>query len=633
MRILGRVQRISRNHILVDVLIIFSSLYLSLLIRTGWPEMGEFLPVLNRYAIFFVLLRMGALIALGVYNIIWRYISASDAFKLVRATALSSALLISVTYLMNLGHLPRAMFLIDALLVTLLLGGVRVLRRLVYEKQVSGGKMEGKKTLIYGAGQNGRSLLNYLNANPQLNFSVVGFIDDDSQKLGKEICGREVLGDRSNLAESITMYRIEELILGISSPSAALLKEVIDICNSFQIKPRLVRDVMAAGEVGASPTKGFRDVELKDLLNRHERQLETSSIREMLRGKRVLITGGGGSIGSELARQVLTFGPSQLLVLDHSELNLYQIDRELKALKGCADLVIPLLVDVKDSASLKRVLRDYAPDVVFHAAAYKHVHLVESNPFPAILNNILGTKNLVDLSLEVGVETFVLISTDKAVNPAGIMGATKRVCEMIVSHAGKEHGKRYCSVRFGNVLGSSGSLIPLLKEQIKEGGPVTITHPEINRYFMLIPEAVALVLRAATVAQPSDIALLRMGEPIKIVDIAKNLIALMGKQEHEVPIQFTGLRPGEKLFEELYITGNEAKTEDPDILIVPKGDQVEADAAVRAAVDRIISLAQESNREALYELSVLVKSNYIPPAASGADPGNYLLFLSNQRLK
>lgn len=627
MKFFQTIRRVSFNHFVPDVILIFTSLYASLYIRLGWEEMWNFTSILNKYILLFFLVRIASFVTFGVYNIIWRYISLSDVLKLLRAIGVSSILLVSVTYLLDLGRLPRTVFLIDTGILTLGMVGIRILRRLTHERTpLSENEKEGKRTLIFGAGSNGRALASQIKSNRSLGFHIVGFIDDDLRKSGRQVSGITVLGGLKDLAEIMSAYRVTELFFAISRPSGEMLKQVIEICNSFRVKPRLIRNVIQDNQSGE-----LRDIELSDLLNRPQRQLDPLPVRAMIEGKKVLITGAGGSIGSELAHQINALHPSQLLLLDHSELNLYQIDTELRSASLRSNLVVPLLVDIKEKAVLKRIFKDYTPDLVFHAAAYKHVHLVEANPFSSITNNIEGTRNLLELSQEFDIETFVMISTDKAVNPAGVMGATKRVCEMMVATTGRQTQKRYCAVRFGNVLGSSGSLIPLLKQQILNQKPITITHPEITRYFMLIPEAVALVLRAATVATPGDITLLKMGEPLRILDIAKSLIALMGRKEEEVPIVFTGLRPGEKLYEELYISGNEMNTEDPDILIVPHGDKAEPDLDLFNQVKRIVDLARNHDRDALYELSLLVKSKYSPPNIEGSDPHSNLLYLGAQK--
>jgi FlaA1/EpsC-like NDP-sugar epimerase len=304
-----------------------------------------------------------------------------------------------------------------------------------------------------------------------------------------------------------------------------------------------------------------------------------------------LVTGAGGSIGSELSRQIARYAPAKLLLLDHSEFNLYEIDRELRPATQSFESVVPLLTDIKDPGALEAIFAKYKPQVVFHAAAYKHVHLVEANVHSAILNNVLGTRNA---------ERFVMISTDKAVNPVGAMGSTKRVCELLATQTGIRTGKPYSSVRFGNVLGSSGSLIPLISKQIEEGGPVTLTHPDMTRYFMLIPEAVALVLMSATLSQPGDINVLKMGEPIRIAELAKSLMALMGKSEEEIGIAYTGVRPGEKMYEELYLTGDELTTRHSDILTVPRTSGAGAELA--AASDKLIQMARAQDPQALQAL-------------------------------
>ena len=461
--------------------------------------------------------------------------------------------------------------------------------------------------MIYGAGRNGRTLAQRFSTDNEMGFIVAGFVDDDPQKVGRYIGGIKVLGRRTALRNIILELGIKELIIS-TKLSGDSMREVLQVARSSGIRPRVLTEISSE----KSNFDLFRNVELGDLLNRPPAQVDFASLSALIRDKVVLLTGAGGSIGSELARQILKFKPKRLLLLDHSEFNLYEIDKELNLSLGNQGVCVPLLIDLKDVNSLRGVTRKYVPDIVFHAAAYKHVHLVESNPIPAILNNILGTKNLLDLCREIDVETFVLISTDKAVNPVGIMGATKRACELMIAQAGLETGERYCAVRFGNVLGSSGSLIPLLQKQIENGEPVTITHPDMTRYFMLIPEAVSLVLKAATIAKPGDITILDMGKPIKIVDIAKSLIALANRErQQEIPFVFTGVRPGEKMFEELYLCGNELNTEHPSIFVLPKGDTPivaqggETESTMQRLV-RIIRMAQDGNLEAIDELRQLV---------------------------
>ena len=352
------------------------------------------------------------------------------------------------------------------------------------------------------------------------------------------------------------------------------------------------------------------DFDVDELLKRPPVDVDFQEISAQLNGKVVLVTGGGGSIGSELCRQIIRLKPKKLLILDHSELNLYLIDSELNELRSNVPTEI-ILADIKDASVIYNVFDDYRPDFVYHAAAYKHVHLVEKNPYTSIMNNILGTRNLIDCALNFSVEAFVMISTDKAVNPSSIMGSTKRVCELLVTEAALKSNKRFCSVRFGNVLGSSGSLIPLLKKQVFSGGPVTITHPEMTRYFMSISEAVKLVLKAGQISRPGDVNILKMGNSVKIVDIAKQVITLMGRTVEEIPIVYIGMRPGEKLHEELYLCGNEAPTEHKDIMVLPNGDSVYnpdlfSGKDLRSVVTRLLTAAVTQDKECLQLLSRLV---------------------------
>lgn len=606
-------KKINYKHSLVDVAIFTLSLYLSLILRLGWDGLGNELKILNRYLVFFLLLRLATFYVFGIYRIIWRYCSGADLLKLVRAILSSTVLIISATYLIDLVHLPRSVFFIDALLLIVLLGGIRYGRRVLHEygskKSI---QLNGGNTVIVGAGTNGRALAQRLSVDAGLGRRLVGFIDDDSQKIGKVIAGLPVLGGCEDLGDVIKQYRVQEIIVSTKKISGPPLREIVQCARIEMITLKVLGD---SQKFSNSSGRGvFRNVELSDLLSRSQTSLDTTSISNLIRGRRVLITGAGGTIGSELARQIIDYFPGSLLLLDHSEFNLYKIDQELKNHPQGKEILFPLLADVKDRNVMSQIFRDHAPEVVFHAAAYKHVHLVEQNPFSAILNNVQGTMCLLEFCKAFQVESFVLVSTDKAVNPAGVMGATKRVCELLVAAAGQATGKKYCAVRFGNVLGSSGSLIPLLQEQITNGEPVTITHPDMTRYFMLIPEAVSLVLKAATIAEPGYIMLLRMGEPLRIVDVARSLIILMGKTEMEIPIIYTGIRPGEKLFEELFICGNEINTEHPDILIVPKGDgdTLLQDASLpefESRVHRLIAYAFANDAEALVLLKTMVRNN------------------------
>ena len=600
--------RFSPVHALVDVTLLTVSLYASLYIRLGEAHLDEHLSTLNKLAPLLVLTRFAIFLPFGIYKCLWRYVSTGDAARLGLATLTSVPFMISVTYLFeSFGYLPRTFFVIDALVAGAFLTGVRLARRQLFELKMrpARGATTLGKLIIYGAGQNGRLLAQRLMNDPARDRDVLGFIDDDPPKRGKVIHGLPVLGGHDDLEVLLEGTGCTELVVAITNPPAELMRELIVTGRRLGVRIQRISHLEPGGGRGEAL---YRQIELKDLLNRASSEIDLPSVKSLIEGQVVLVTGAGGSIGSELARQIARFSPAKLLLLDHSEFALYEIDSELRPASQNFDVIIPLMIDIKDQASLGAAFARWRPTVVFHAAAYKHVHLVEANVVPAVLNNVAGTVNLLRLCEEHEVRRFVMISTDKAVNPVGAMGATKRVCERLTSACGRRTGCPYSSVRFGNVLGSSGSLIPLLRRQIEEGGPVTLTHPDMTRYFMLIPEAVALVLMSATLSEPGDINVLKMGDPIRILDLARSLLAMMGKDEDEVAIAFTGVRPGEKMFEELYLTGQELATRHPDILTVP-GARAEVDPG--PAVDELLRRAREASPETLTTLRAL--ADVMPP--------------------
>lgn len=613
---------------LVDAVTIIMAAYISFFLRLNATQAIEYHATLLYFLPIFILVYLLALYIFGCYQAVWRFFTARDIFKLVQAVILGSIILTSFSFLVATPFqwgaslhflperlLPRAIYIINTFVLTIGLLSTRLIIRTYYEHKSSGPTNTNKiRAIIYGAGKNGRLLVQRFNSDPALGVQVVGFIDDDPTHHGHTIDGIKVLGSKDTLEAYLKGKLIDQVIVSMGHIPAETLRDLVMIMRPYHLKPRLVQSMKQISNRGSMSL--IREIDLSDLLKRPKRELSTDSIRNILEDKCVLVTGAGGSIGSELSRQIFAQNPKRLLLLDHSEQALYQIDSELRLVADSTAKVIPLLLDLKDKASLKSIFLQYRPEIVFHAAAYKHVHLVESNPFPAILNNVGGTKNLIDLCVETHVKNFELISTDKAVNSAGIMGATKRVCELLTTIAAVESGHKYSSVRFGNVLGSSGSLIPALTKQIQDGGPLTVTHPDMTRYFMLIPEAVSLVLKGASISNPGDINVLKMGEPVKIMDVAKNLLALHGKSEDDIPIVITGLRPGEKLFEELYIRGDELKTEHPDILTLPMGDAAHTLTGtghrdVKSKIAKMLGLAGESDKKAIYTLSELIRSNYL----------------------
>jgi FlaA1/EpsC-like NDP-sugar epimerase len=601
------IRSLSFRHILMDAVLMAISLYLSLWLRTGGAKLDQHLSMLNRLALAFIAVRIFTFVAFGVYQSLWRYISTDDATRLTAAVLASLPLNVSLTYLFsNFGHMPRSFFVIDAFVCTALLMSVRLLRRRLFERTMQPQKSAVSlgRLIIYGAGQNGRLLAQRMMSDPHRDRDLLGFIDDDPQKNGKRIHGLPVLGTKADIENVLARSGCTDLIVAVTNPPAELMRDLVILGRKLNVRVQRIAHFDEA-QILSRTEAVSRQVELKDLLNRPSSNVDLPSLKEMMTGKVVLVTGAGGSIGSELSRQIARFSPAKLLLLDHSEFNLFEIDRELRPATQNFDHVVPLLIDIKDAGALRHVFEKHRPQVVFHAAAYKHVHLVEANPASAVLNNVQGTWNLLKLCEEFQIERFVMISTDKAVNPVGAMGASKRVCEILTSLTGFRLHKPYSSVRFGNVLGSSGSLIPLLRKQIEEGGPVTLTHPDMTRYFMLIPEAVSLVLMSATLSQPGDINVLKMGEPIRILDLAKSLMALMGKSEDEIGIAFTGVRPGEKMFEELYLTGDELATRHQDILTVPRGDSrlnLQTESIMLERIDHLIRIAEQNEPRLLADL-------------------------------
>lgn len=607
--------KVARAHLIPDTVIVVVSLYFSLIVRVSFEELPQHIADLHNYLPLVIAVRLLVNWLFGVYEIMWRYISPRDAMVIARATLTSSVAIMAISFILAdwYGHLPRSVYIIDFMTVTLGLLGVRILRRIYLEKKrlIAASESTGLRTIIFGAGTNGHTLSHRFQSDAGAGIDLLGFVDDDPAKRSLRISGRPVFGSGDDLESIFRDYKVEQLVVAIDHIAGDRLRVVLQKCFEKGVRVKMLGSFHPKEK---NQSIGLiRDISLSDLLNRPSKEIDLGTIREMVQGKVVLITGAGGSIGSEIARQVSTLNPHRLLLLDHSEFNLYNIDKELRVNSAISTKVIPLLVDIKDAHAVAHVIKNHLPQVVFHAAAYKHVHLVENNPYPAIANNVLGTSLLLKNCKEIGVETFVLISTDKAVNPVGVMGATKRVCELLTTIYALETGRRYCSVRFGNVLGSSGSLIPLLQEQIRSGGPVTITHQDMTRYFMLIPEAVELVLKAATIARPGDIKVLKMGDPVRVLDIAKSLISLMGASEKEIPIVFTGLRPGEKLFEELYIRGDELRTEHPDILSLPNGDShlqrhVHELKTVLGSIEKMIARAEANDPMAILDLRALAKT-------------------------
>jgi FlaA1/EpsC-like NDP-sugar epimerase len=506
------------------------------------------------YHFIFILLPFQFLffIVFGLYRGVWRFASLPDLTRITKAVAAGTVFLVFLWFLFK-DHavLPRSVPILYFIFLSIFMGTTRLTYRIFKTKK---GMSNAKRILILGAGDAGEGLVRDLLRHATQKYKPMGFLDDHPTKKGRELHGVRVLGKIIDLEVMTKQCNIEHIFIAIPSLSAKEMRRIVDLCEKtglpYSTLPSLQELTSSQVHLG-----DVRNVSVEDLIGREEVHIDTAKIADLLNGEVVLVTGGGGSIGSELCRQIAHFAPKKLIVVDHSEFNLYQIDQDLAALSNRVQYKI-CLGSIVDQAFMRKVFEDYRPKIVFHAAAYKHVPMLEDQLEVAVRNNILGTKIVADLAVGYEIDRFILISTDKAVNPTNIMGMTKRSAEFYCDALNQENGKtRFMVVRFGNVINSAGSVVPLFRKQIEKGGPVTVTHPEITRYFMTIPEACRLILQAGSFGEGGEIFVLDMGEPIRIQYIAERLIQFAGKEVNvDIEIIYTGLRPGEKLFEELFYT-------------------------------------------------------------------------------
>ncbi len=498
---------------------------------------------------------------LRMYQGWWRYVSLYDLLDLARALAISGAVFMAVCVFGEMLAPPRSIYVLDFGLSLVLIGGARGSLRLFREamRAYLPSSPDRRNVLILGAGDTGETLLREINKNPNLPYRVVGFLDDAPNKKGLKIQNATVLGPIDQLKQFADKFDVSMALIAMPSATSTQLRHVVEQSKLANVEVKILPAVESI-LTGSFSVRQLREVSISDLLGRAPVRLDMQSIGRFLQGRRVLVTGAGGSIGSELCRQVLRFSPAELVMVEMGETPLFFIHKELRAQHE--DILVPYVSTICDEPRMRAIFKAHQPEVILHAAAYKHVPLMEANPCEAVKNNIEGTQVIAELASEFEVGTFVLISTDKAVNPTSVMGATKRITELLIMsiQAREANQTRFCAVRFGNVLGSNGSVVPIFKEQIRQGGPVTVTHPEMTRYFMTIPEAVQLVLQAGAFGEGGEIFILDMGEPVKISDLARDLIRLSGLSEEEIEIVYSGIRPGEKLFEELAINADEVDT-------------------------------------------------------------------------
>jgi FlaA1/EpsC-like NDP-sugar epimerase/EAL domain-containing protein (putative c-di-GMP-specific phosphodiesterase class I) len=629
----------NRHFLILDTIVFLITPLLSIVLRLdSFASLEHYKYGIILATILFTLVKLTIFAAFGFYQRYWRYASIDELIQIAVQTAVAILIEILILSIFDyiiaspMNSVPRSLPLLDGIISFILVGGIRFSIRATernYQKKKK--KFYRRdRVLIVGAGDAGVSLLQEMQRNPQLGLYPVAFIDDDPKKLNLQIRGMTVVGNRYQIPEIIASWNIRQVIIAMPTAPGRVIREIVDVCQALGIKTSTLPGIHEILNYRVS-LNSVREVKIEDLLRREPIQTDTEKVFKLIAGKRVLITGAGGSIGSELCRQIFRCNPAMMILVGHGENSVFNIEQELgqvvqilkqeSNVKKKVPRLIPFIADMRFRSRLEIAFSQYKPEIVFHAAAHKHVPLMELNQPEAITNNVLGTNNLLDLALEYQVQNFVMISTDKAVNPTNVMGASKRVAEMLVLQAAKRSGKPFVVVRFGNVLGSRGSVVPTFKRQIAKGGPVTITHPEISRYFMTIPEAVQLVLQAAVVSHRGEIFMLNMGQPVKIVDLAKDLIRLSGYElGKDIEIIFTGLRAGEKLHEELFLPGEEYEpTQHQKLLVVKNASQIIPENLELTVAKLCRAAANNDTNLILFLLEQLVsgyKGKYIKPEKS-----------------
>lgn len=581
--------------ILFDVIFINSASFLALIIRFDFhisriPK--HFEEAVLSYALINTLLTIIIFALFRLYNSLWKYAGIDELTNILFATVTAGASQMLFMHLLKI-HVPRSYYPLSFLFLLFFITVVRFLyrylRRLSRKTPTAIGK---ERIMIIGAGEAGSAIIREIAISKYINGNVICAIDDNSAKIGSYIQGIKVVGDRNSILEACEKYEITCIIIAMPSVNRKTIREILDICKNSNCELKILPGMyqLINGEV--SVTK-LRNVEIDDLLGREPIKIDLEEIIDYISDKIIMITGGGGSIGSELCRQLASHLPKQLIILDIYENNAYAIEQELKRKFPSLNLVV-LIASVRNSLRIQKIMEQYHPDIIYHAAAHKHVPLMETSPNEAIKNNVGGTYKMALAAHQFGVKKFILISTDKAVNPTNVMGASKRICELIIQSFQKKSKTEFVAVRFGNVLGSNGSVIPLFKEQILKGGPVTVTHPDIIRYFMTIPEAVSLVLQAGAYAKGGEIFILDMGEPVRIADLAQNLIRLSGYEVgKDIEIKYTGLRPGEKLYEELLLEEEGLSSTNNKLIFVGKQIDIDPDDFL----EKVLKLDAAANNE------------------------------------
>jgi FlaA1/EpsC-like NDP-sugar epimerase len=606
----------NRHFLLIDALFLLVTPTLALVIRLETVDFPtKIRPGLFVFTFTGLIVYLVTFYLFGLYRRYWQYASIDDLIQIALAaatgTAILTGLLFAILWLTTITF-ARSVLIINGILILLLSGGVRFLARYSHSRRHLA-SAKGQRVIVFGAGDAGAMIAREMQSKPQLGYRPVAFLDDDPQKHHIRLLGLPVLGGRESLNEVIRSLRPKYIIIAMPTAPGEIIQEIRTVCDLLQVETKIVPDMSEIIGDRLQVTQ-LRDVDIQDLLRREPVQTDIDAIQNALTGLRVMVTGGGGSIGGELCRQILFCRPKELIILGHGENSIFEICATLR-LFGLQDVKItPVIADVRFAGRIDRIFTRYRPQILFHAAAHKHVPLMELDPAEAITNNVLGTKIVVEAAGRHGVARFVLISTDKAVNPSSIMGASKRVAELFVCDAAQRFGRPYVSVRFGNVLGSRGSVVLTFKKQIAAGGPVTVTDKRVKRYFMTIPEAVQLVLQAAVIGRRGEVLVLDMGEPVAIDDLARRMIRLSGLEpDQDIDVQYIGLRPGEKLFEELFTTAeHHHPTRHQKILTAKNGANTES-ANLIAGVDQLIDAALSGNQAAITaHIQFLVPQYKIP---------------------
>ncbi|MBE9050160.1 polysaccharide biosynthesis protein [Nostocales cyanobacterium LEGE 11386] len=655
--LLNKLLKLKNRHLFIFDIIVFSiTPLLALFLRLdGHLDIQVYVSELGIITILFLAVKLIVFWSCGFYKRYWRYASIEEliyiSMLMVGAVIIQTILFYVLDNILHpaIDKLPQSLPFIDGLLSCIFIGGLRFSFRVVEKaRQRQAVFYPRVRVLIIGAGSAGVSLVQDMQNNPKLGFYPVAFIDDDPQKLNVHIRGLPVVGDRYQIPDIVKSLKIRKVIIAMPTVAGQVIKEIVDICQATGIQTSTLPGIHEILN-NRVLVNSIRDVRIEDLLRREPVQIDIERVSQFIKGKTVLITGAGGSIGSEICRQVFKCHPAEMILIGHGENSVFNIQQELEQIiqlrKNNSKLpknsphISTFIADIRFRFRLENAFEQFQPDVIFHAAAHKHVPLMELNPPEAITNNVLGTKNLLDLALKYDVKHFVMISTDKAVNPTNVMGASKRVAEMLVLQAARKSGKPYVVVRFGNVLGSRGSVVPTFKRQIAAGGPVTVTHPDISRYFMTIPEAVQLVLQAAVLGRSGEILMLDMGKPVKIVDLAAELIRLSGYEVNkDIDIVFTGVRPGEKLFEELFIAGEEYEaTEHEKLLVVKNASGIISDN-LSIFVEILCTAAAENDENSILFLLEQIVPSYQPQylkndvLSDAYKKGNAITFLNGNIL-